>query len=449
MVVMQKLRLLSGLLAHDWHDRMPAEALERLQAKRLRAMVAHAKRHCPYYGDSLRGLDGSELGSLPILSKAQLHENWDQIASDRALTIRRANSFLEGGPRFSDRLLGRYLVMATSGSTGVRTPFAFSSGEWETLMAATVRLSRWRDGFGPSATMAMILPSARSSSAGAPMSLRYAEFALAVKGGALFDIAEPIDQLVEKLNRFQPTRLSTFSSMLSLLADEQASGRLRLSLQGVQSSSEVLDPDTSRRVEAAFGVRPHNLYAMTEGGTIAATCGQRNGLHILEDGNLIEVVDDDGRAVAPGTFGSRVLVTNLWYRTMPLIRYEVTDRLMLSPSPCACGLPYRLIQQIEGRSADLISFVAADGKRHQLAPWQIQSLFSGQHVRLWQAVSLGSGVCFRIVPGERTSRSSLEEAIRSGLAGYGAQGVAVAFDYRDHIAAGHTGKVKRFVCEPA
>ena len=48
---------------------------------------------------------------------------------------------------------------------------------------------------------------------------------------------------------------------------------------------------------------------------------------------VFEVVDADNRPVPPGTAGAKVLVTNLENRTLPLIRYELADRVTLSPDP--------------------------------------------------------------------------------------------------------------------
>ena len=43
-----------------------------------------------------------------------------------------------------------------------------------------------------------------------------------------FSIMEPLPQLVAALNDYQPVFLASYPSMLALLADEQAAGRLRI-----------------------------------------------------------------------------------------------------------------------------------------------------------------------------------------------------------------------------
>jgi phenylacetate-coenzyme A ligase PaaK-like adenylate-forming protein len=45
-----------------------------------------------------------------------------------------------------------------------------------------------------------------------------------------------------------------------------------------------------------------------------------------------------------------VLVTVLFSRTLPLIRYEMSDSVRLAADPsCGCGRPYRLLDAIQGR----------------------------------------------------------------------------------------------------
>ena len=51
------------------------------QQERLRALLAHAREHSPYYRERLDG----DFASLPTLSKATLMEQWDRIVCDPRL----------------------------------------------------------------------------------------------------------------------------------------------------------------------------------------------------------------------------------------------------------------------------------------------------------------------------------------------------------------------------
>ena len=148
------------------------------------------------------------------------------------------------------------------------------------------------------------------------------------------DAAQPLAEIVAILNRFQPEVLVAYASMIRILADEQLAGRLALRPAIVNSSSEVLTPETRARVTRAWGVPPFEVYAATETGGIAAECQRHRGMHLFEDLVIPEVVDADGGPVPPGATGARLLVTVLFSRTLPLIRYELTDRVRLATWSC-------------------------------------------------------------------------------------------------------------------
>ena len=102
------------------------------------------------------------------------------------------------------------------------------------------------------------------------------------------------------------------------------------------SASEVLSPHTAAELEAAWGSAPFDVYAATETAGIASPCTYRNR-HVYEDLLIIEPVDRAGNPVPAGTTGAKLLVTVLFSRTLPLIRYEMSDTVRLGGT----GLPLR------------------------------------------------------------------------------------------------------------
>jgi phenylacetate-CoA ligase len=145
--------------------------------------------------------------------------------------------------------------------------------------------------------------------------------------------SEPLTTLVVRLNAWQPEMLVAYASTAHVLAEEQLAGRLRIAPQQVFTSSEVLTAEARRRIEAAWGRRLFNQYTATETGGLAAECEQHRGMHLFEDLVIAEVVDQANRPVPPGEYGEKVLLTGLFNRTQPLIRYELTDSLRLAPAP--------------------------------------------------------------------------------------------------------------------
>ncbi len=102
-------------------------------------------------------------------------------------------------------------------------------------------------------------------------------------------------------------------------------------------------------------VREH--YGSREMGPMAFDCRHTNGMHLMMDQHLIEVIRD-GRPAKPGEVGN-VVVTDLNNHAMPMIRYEIGDLARIEYEPCPCGRNTpRLF--LEGRFQD--AFVADDGK---------------------------------------------------------------------------------------
>lgn len=69
---------------------------------------------------------------------------------------------------------------------------------------------------------------------------------------------------------------------------------------------------------------------------------------------MAEFLDEENRPVPPGTYGAKVLVSVLFSRTLPLIRYEISDSVAPSGAGCDCGLPFALIEGVRGRREDVI-----------------------------------------------------------------------------------------------
>ena len=116
--------------------------LERHQARRLAALRAFALARSPFYQRFHRGLERAPLHALPVLTKAVMMENFDDLVTDRAIRLADAEAFLQedhGGQLFRQR----YLVLSTSGSTGRRGVFLFDSAEWLTALAMISRPMAW------------------------------------------------------------------------------------------------------------------------------------------------------------------------------------------------------------------------------------------------------------------------------------------------------------------
>jgi phenylacetate-coenzyme A ligase PaaK-like adenylate-forming protein len=186
--------------------------------------------------------------------------------------------------------------------------------------------------------------------------------------------------------------LIAYASMARILADEQLAGHLQIRPRAVFTSSEVLTEETRRRIVQAWGERLFNQYAATECGSLAAECDHHMGMHLMEDLAIFEVVDKDNHPVPPGVYGDKLLITVLFNQTQPLIRYELSDSVRLAVVPCPSGRPFALIDDIQGREEDILSFPGVAGNMVNVHPLVFSRIMDTLPVSGWQVIQEVDGL---------------------------------------------------------
>ena len=124
------------------HDLWTRDRLRAYQAQRLKKLRAYVTAHSPFYRTFHKGLDDAPLSELPVLTKAQLIENYDDIVTDRRLTRRALDDHLAKCPA-GTRFCHRYWLCATSGTSGRPAVIPFGFSEWATLLASYIRVNDW------------------------------------------------------------------------------------------------------------------------------------------------------------------------------------------------------------------------------------------------------------------------------------------------------------------
>jgi phenylacetate-coenzyme A ligase PaaK-like adenylate-forming protein len=197
--------------------------------------------------------------------------------------------------------------------------------------------------------------------------------------------------MVERLNAWQPEVLTAYASVARMLADEQLAGRLQIAPRAVGTTSEVLTPETRRRMVQAWGKVPCDFYGATEG-VFAIEGEQHQGMRLMEDVTLVEVVDQDNRPVPPGIYGDKLLITVLFRHTQPLIRYEVSDSVRLAPTLDSSMPAFRLIDRVQGRVQEALSFPAGAFGSVNVQPLVFTRIMDTLPVGGWQVVQEADGL---------------------------------------------------------
>ena len=426
----------------DW----PAERLAASRQAGLRALVAHAKQHSSFYARRLAKLDPAslteaDLASVPPLDKAELMQHWDEIVTAPELSLERCEAHLETVTHDDLRLDG-YRVFATGGSTGLRAVVPYSDDEWALFRLAMRRrvfqtMMRLGAEPQPDPVVAQVQASAPTHMSGmagvdmAGVSMRPLPASL------------PLAEIVEALNELQPSALAAYASCLRMLADEALCGRLDVSPACILSGGEPLTSEDMATVQQAWEVPVFDAYGTSEVGMIANSDGETPGLYLNDDLVIAEPVDADGRPVAPGKRSAKLYATPLYHRTLPLLRYEVTDEITLLDEPCPHGSSFRRIAHVEGRLDDCFTY----GGGVRIHPIVFRSaLTRDRSISAYQVRQSERGAAIQVQAGSSVDCASLARTIEQGLAKAGLAEPRVSVEQVTSIERTHHGaKLKRFL----
>ena len=434
------LKLIHNLEQLRQHERWTRPQLEAHQAESLRRLREYAYARSPFYQRFHKGLFNRPLHELPVLTKAMLMEKFDELVTDRSLRLDEVRAYAGQGEA-GQRYMKRYWVNATSGSSGRPGFFLFDEAEWVYILASFARGQEW-SGVRINlthrqrmATVASISPWHMSSQVAATAKSWW-------RPSLRLPASQPLPQTVQQLTDWQPEVLIAYASMAGILAEEQLAGRLNIRPQIVYTSSEVLTQQTRQRVREAWGDEPFNQYGANETADIAAEHKACRRLHFFEDLVISEVVDEHNRPVLPGVYGAKVLITTLFSRTQPLIRYELNDSVRVSAEAHACGLPFAVLETIQGRVEDALDLPAGYGGKVAVQPLVFNRIMDILPVGGWQVAQQADDGLMVLLTGVRDGLT--DEALVDKLARSLAQeGVRVPYIKVQQVTAipkAETGK---------
>jgi phenylacetate-CoA ligase len=369
--------------------------LAELQRARLQRLV-HAAAGASYYretfaaaGLTLRDLvDGGGLSHLPVLEKPTLQQR--------------------GGELLTRPLSKGSVTITTSGSTGQPLRIHRSPADQAQVSAAWARIFRayGRRNFDRQVNIG----SGRSVARKGPAAVLRKLGLLQVYQLSSFDSME---HQLEVLRRIKPQLLSAYGIGLELIAEAVvAAGIQDIRPRVVYTSGTALSRRGRTLAEEAFGRRPLDVYAANEVGPIGWECPVAPGaLHLNDDTQITEILDEQGHPAPPGEVG-QVVVTQLLCLTQPLLRYRIGDLARLRSEPCSCGRGLRLMSPVLGRTQHTIR--APDGRSLNTV---VVSAIMGSipEIRRYQVRQTGArDLLVLIIPCEGWS-PGVEDAIHRGF----------------------------------
>ena len=367
---MSKLRILSSYLATRRRRFRSREALEVWQEKQVRRFLEKILPRSPYTAERFEGRGVETWREIAPIGKAEMMANFNRLNTvgvdrDEALALAQAS---EESRDFTPTL-GPVTVGLSSGTSGSRGLFVVSPAErarWAgTILAKTLPTSLIS---GPKQRIAFFLRA--NSKLYTSVGSRRIRF-------EFFDLMDPVDAHVARLNDYAPTIALAPPSMLLLLAAAKARGALRIEPTRVFSVAEVLDPLDRQHIEAAFAQGLHQIYQATEG-FLATTCAQ-GVLHLNEDALVVEREPIACAADSPDARFMPVL-TDFRRTSQPIVRYRLNDVLVPRAEPCPCGSHFTALDFVEGRADDLFYLPARDDAGHRIVfPDFLRRATAGAH----------------------------------------------------------------------
>jgi phenylacetate-CoA ligase len=323
------------------HDR-----LEALQLERLRDLLIQAQIQVPYYRQLFASLEFDakmvtsldDLQRLPLLTKAIIRQNQEQLKAENTKYLARFN---------------------TGGSSGEPLIFFIGNERVSHDVAAKWRATRWWNvDIGDPEIVVW----------GSPIELTSQDRVRQIRDRLLrtrllpaFEMNEAnLDGFVETIRTTKPAMLFGYPSSLSLIARHAEKRGIAMNKLGIKVAfvtSERLYDHQRDDITRVFGCPVANGYGGRDAGFIAHQCPQ-GGMHLTAEDIIVEIVDKDGKSLPKGQAGE-VVVTHLATGEFPFIRYRTGDVAVLSTKSCACGRGLPMLDEIQGRTTDFV--VAADG----------------------------------------------------------------------------------------
>ncbi len=388
--------------------------------RRLARLVAHVASEVPHYRERLAslGIDPgtiggvSELARLPILERSELGEGGRRFVADAALAH------------------GRLRWVRTSGSSG-RALNVFFDDEEAATNVVLILAAFLRAGWRPWHTLAYLcVPTyARRTRVLARMGF-FREVLIDLREGARANLTA-LRALPRPVIYGYPSQLSLIARLIEAEPGQPVAARL------VVTNGEVLGAGARRRLERAFGCPVRDSYGSAEFQRVGIEC-EAGRLHLDSRSFVVETDpatrDDEGF--------EDLLITSLYQRTMPFLRYRIGDRARVGKGRCPCGRRGATLESIQGRCDDGLRLPGG----RTLSPRAVSLLEEVPGILEFQLVQPAAARLVAHVSVDALfGKSEREHALAVLRRGVGDESVALELEVHETLARGASGKLRAVI----
>ncbi len=170
----------------------------------------------------------------------------------------------------------------------------------------------------------------------------------------IFDLSEQkLEEILKKFKQKKFNYIYGYTSSILLFARFVQSKNLVLkelcpNLECCIVTSEMLFEDDKKLMETVFGIPVINEYGASEFGLLALT--DKDGKFRIDNETcFVEILDENDKAVPLGQSG-RIIITSLYNKAHPMIRYDIGDTGVLATSST---YKFPVIEKLIGRTNDI------------------------------------------------------------------------------------------------
>lgn len=321
------------LAASQWLSR---DRIAELQGQRLRQLVGFAYQHNPFHRARMDAAgigpvdirEAKDLAALPLLTKDDIRSAGEKLFSN--------------GYSADNTLHTR-----TGGSTGVPLHVYVDHEAMNWKYAATWRHNGWA-GWRPGDRVAAVWGDTDKGFHWKSWLRFHLEHRMIFMDTLRFS-ADRLRKFHQEITRYRPTVMMGHAHSVYQFARFCAEHDLKVSgLSGVVTTAMTLSELERRTIEEAFGARVFNRYGCEELSIIASESEAHSGLHVFSEGLILEYLPTD----VAGEF--ELVITDLFNRAMPMIRYAIGDVARPADGPCPSGRGLERLARVSGRTADFL-----------------------------------------------------------------------------------------------
>lgn len=411
-------------------ERMTEEALRDYQDMKLRELIVHAYETVPYYKEIMkkRGLRSSDINGqddlckLPLLTRKDIHENFDNLQS-RAY-------------KRSDLKLGH-----TSGTTGSPLEILYDRNVVYMTYAVLDRQYNWANvqlkRFGDRIAILrgnVIVPIQQQK----PPFWRFNYFHNHMLLSSFHLSEENIPSYINGIKKFRPAVIDGYPSTVYVLARYLIEHNESLPLKAVLTSSETLYDFQREAIEKAFKCKIYDYFGAAERVIFATECSEHQGHHLCSEYGITEILNQHKKPVSIGEVGYMV-GTSLHNKGMPMIRYLTSDMTALKENKCSCGRNLPLMEDVSTKAEDIIAL--KDGR--YISPSVLTHPFKPMHsVKASQIIQEDyEHIVIKIVASENYSDADTRHLKNEFMSRMG-NGMRIDVELVDELSRTKAGKFK-------